>query len=129
MSTGKTHLNEEVTALLDQVHHSSRAGIDRLRNIILSTDETLTENIKWNGPNYSVGGEDRITMKIQPPTRPVQLIFHRGAKKLKQPKDKLITHESKMLTWKEMTEQSSLLKVCRTLKMEKRNWQKLWLNG
>lgn len=101
MSTGKTHLNEEVTALLDQVHHSSRAGIDRLRNIILSTDETLTENIKWNGPNYSVGGEDRITMKIHPVSRPIQLIFHRGAKKLKQPKDKLITHESKMLAWKE----------------------------
>lgn len=101
MSYGNINLTEEVTALLDQVHHSSRAGIDRLRNIILSTDETLTENIKWNGRNYSVGGEDRITMKIQPPTRPVQLIFHRGAKKKEQPEQRLIAHKSNLLDWRE----------------------------
>lgn len=101
MSYGNINLNEEVTTFLDQMHHPSRAGIDQLRNIILFASRSLTENIKWNGPNYSVGGEDRITMKIHPVSRPIQLIFHRGAKKLKQPKDKLITHESKMLTWKE----------------------------
>lgn len=81
MSYGNINLNEEVTTFLDQMHHPSRAGIDQLRNIILFASRSLTENIKWNGPNYSVGGEDRITMKIQPPTRPVKLIFHRGAKK------------------------------------------------
>ncbi len=101
MSTGKTHLNEEVTAFLDQLHHPSRAGIDRLRNIILSADETLTENIKWNGPNYSVGGEDRITMKTHPVSRRILLIFHRGAKKMEQLPDRLIKHNSKLLEWKE----------------------------
>lgn len=103
MSYGNINLNEEVTTFLDQMHHPSRAGIDQLRNIILSTDETLTENIKWNGPNYSVGGEDRITMKIQPPTRPVKLIFHRGAKKKEQPEQDLSLIKAIYLTGGKMT--------------------------
>ena len=61
----------------------------------------MTENIKWNGPNYFFDNEDRITMRIQPPTKQVQLIFHRGAKKLEQPKNKLIANKSNMLVWKE----------------------------
>ena len=40
-------------------------------------------------------------MRVQPPTKQVQLIFHRGAKKKEQPKDKLIANKSKMLVWKE----------------------------
>lgn len=39
-------------------------------------------------------------MKIHSP-RYIQLIFHRGAKKQEQPKDKLIEDNSKLLTWKE----------------------------
>ncbi|MBP0611441.1 DUF1801 domain-containing protein [Chryseobacterium sp. cx-311] len=101
MSYGNINLNEEVTTFLDQMHHPSRAGIDQLRNIILFASRSLTENIKWNGPNYSVGGEDRITMKIQPPTRPVKLIFHRGAKKKEQPEQRLIAHKSNLFDWRE----------------------------
>ena len=101
MSNPYINFNSVVADFLYQLQHPLRSGIDLLRNIILSADDSLTENIKWNGPNYSLAGEDRITMKIQPVSRPIQLIFHRGAKKLEQPKDKLITHESKMLTWKE----------------------------
>jgi hypothetical protein len=40
-------------------------------------------------------------MRIQPPTKQVQLIFHRGASKQTQPKDKLISNKSKLLVWKE----------------------------
>ena len=61
----------------------------------------MEENIKWNGPNYCFGNEDRITMRVQPPTKQVQVIFHRGAKKQEQPKDKLIATKSKILVWKE----------------------------
>lgn len=61
----------------------------------------MSEDIKWNGPNYSIGENDRITMRIQPPKKQTQLIFHRGAKKQAQPTDPLIASKSKLLQWKE----------------------------
>jgi hypothetical protein len=97
----ESNLNTEVTDFLDQQKHPFRNEIEQLRIYILSSNKALTESIKWNGPNYSFHNEDRITMRIQPPTKQVQLIFHRGAKKQTQPKEKLISNKSKMLVWKE----------------------------
>lgn len=96
-----TNLNSEVTNYLDEQKHPFRKEIEQLRNYILTANTALTENIKWNGPNYCVDNEDRITMRIQPPTKQAQLIFHRGAKKQTPPKGKLISNKSKMLVWKE----------------------------
>jgi len=101
MTKPSGNLNHEVSDFLDQQKHPFRNEIELLRNIILSVNNKLTENIKWNGPNYSYENEDRITMRIQPPAAQVQLIFHRGAKKQEQPKNKLIASTSKLLTWKE----------------------------
>jgi hypothetical protein len=95
------NLSSEVTDFLDELNHPFRLEIEQLRNCILTANKDLTENIKWNGPNYCFDNEDRITMRVQPPTKQVQLIFHRGAKKQEQPKDKLIDNKSKMLVWKE----------------------------
>lgn len=95
------NLNSEVTIFLDHLNHPFRKEIEQLRNYILSANSALTENIKWNGPNYCLDNEDRITMRIQPPAKQVQLIFHRGAKKQAQPMDKLIAGKSKLLVWKE----------------------------
>ncbi|AYQ31258.1 DUF1801 domain-containing protein [Runella sp. SP2] len=92
--------NTEVTKFLDEQNHPFRKEIEELRNYLLSANPDLTENIKWNGPNYCVGNADRITMKIQPPTKQVQLIFHRGVSKQAQPEDKLIANKSKRLVWK-----------------------------
>ncbi|WP_258097639.1 DUF1801 domain-containing protein [Marinoscillum pacificum] len=93
-------LNIDVSQFLDTLNHPLRAEIEALRTIILKACNELTENIKWNGPNYAFDGEDRITMKIQPPKQ-IQLIFHRGAKKLEQPKTPLIKDSSGLLSWKE----------------------------
>lgn len=101
MAKRTSNLNSEVTVFLDDQNHPFRKEIEQLRHVILSTTSSLAENIKWNGPNYSNETGDRITMRIQPPTKQVQLIFHRGAKKQEQPKDKLIANKSKMLVWKE----------------------------
>jgi hypothetical protein len=101
MAKQTINLNIVVTAFLDEQNHPFRKEIEELRNCILSANTALTENIKWNGPNYCFENEDRITMRIQPPTKQAQLIFHRGAKKQTQPKDKLISNKSKMLVWKE----------------------------
>jgi len=91
--------NLDVTKFLDEQNHPYRNEIEQLRLIILGANNKLSENIKWNGPNYSFAGEDRITMRIQPPKQ-VQLIFHRGAKVKEQPKDKLIREDFGILTWK-----------------------------
>ena len=101
MAKQTSRLNNEVTYFLDEQSHPFRKEIEQLRIFILSSNQNLTENIKWNGPNYCIENQDRITMRIQPPTKQVQLIFHRGAKKKEQPKDKLIANKSKMLLWKE----------------------------
>jgi hypothetical protein len=92
--------NPEVTQFLDASTHPLRDAIELLRSIILETDEGIGENIKWNGPNYTFAGEDRITMKIHPPKQ-VQLIFHRGAKKQEQPKERLINDPYGLLDWRE----------------------------
>lgn len=96
----KTSLNPEVTKFLNVLNHPFRKEIEHLRQCILSANTRLTENIKWNGPNYAVGDNDRITMRIQPPKQ-VQVIFHRGAKVQKQPLAKLVDTDWKLLTWKE----------------------------
>ncbi len=101
MAKQKINSNSEVTDFLDEQKHPFRKEIEQLRNCILSANAALTENMKWNGPNYCFDNADRITMRIQPPTNQVQLIFHRGASKQTQPKDRLILNKSKMLAWKE----------------------------
>jgi len=93
-------LSIDVSLFLDTLNHPLRSEIDSLRTIILQANSELVENIKWNGPNYSLRNEDRITMRVQPPKQ-IQLIFHRGAKKLEQPSERLIKDESYLLTWKE----------------------------
>ena len=93
-------MNNEVNIFLDKANHPFRPEIDALRKIILAAQPELTENIKWNGPNYCIDGEDRITMKIYP-RKQIQLVFHRGAKKMQQPKERLVEDTSGLLQWKE----------------------------
>lgn len=100
MTNHPIHLSPEVTTLLDTLNPAFRNEIEQLRLLILSADSGITENIKWNGPNYCFDNEDRISMRVQAPKQ-VQLIFHRGAKVKEQPKDKLIKDESGILAWKE----------------------------
>lgn len=64
MDKEKLKLNKDVTTFLDDLNHPFRNEIELLRLTILGAADTLTENIKWNGPNYSIGEGDRITMRI-----------------------------------------------------------------
>jgi hypothetical protein len=94
-------LSSEVTAFLDKLNHPFRNEIEKLRICILTANSNLTENIKWNGPNYCFDNEDRITMRIQPTTiKQIQIVFHCGAKVKEQPKEKLINEDFKLLIWK-----------------------------
>jgi hypothetical protein len=93
-------MNSAVSKFLDELEHPLRTEIDLLRQVILKSVKGLAEDIKWNSPNYCFDGNDRITMRIQPPNQ-IQLILHRGAKKLVQPRSKLIEDSSGLLVWKE----------------------------
>ena len=92
-------MNESVTRFVKAQNHPLEEEINILRQNVLSANKLLSENIKWNGPNYTVNGEDRITMRMNPPNQ-LQLIFHRGAKVLKQPEEKLIKEDTNLLVWK-----------------------------
>ncbi len=93
-------LNKDVTHFLIKLNHPFFEEINELRKIILGSEKEIIENIKWNGPNYSFKNQDFLTLKIHPPKN-IQLIFHRGAKKLKQPETKFIEDTSNLLVWKE----------------------------
>jgi hypothetical protein len=93
-------LNQEVTRFLIELNHPFIEEINELRTIILSSEKELIENIKWNGPNYTFNNQDFLTMRINTPKK-IQLIFHRGAKKLQQTENKLIQDASNLLVWKE----------------------------
>ena len=90
---------DSVSAFLDALQHPRRAEIERLREIVLRARPDLEENIKWNAPNYHIMGQDRLTMKIQPPKSFVLLIFHCGASK-QTPPARVISDESGLLEWR-----------------------------
>ncbi len=119
--------NKEVTTFIDELNHPMRKEIEQLRLIILNSLNGLTENIKWNGPNYCFQEQDRITMRIQPPKK-IQLIFHRGAKKVAQPKDKLIDDKSGLLEWKENDRAIATFVNAADIENAKVNLEKLIIN-
>jgi hypothetical protein len=91
--------NTDVSIFLDELKHPLRAEIEMVRNIILNSNNQLTENIKWNAPNYVINGNDRVTLKINPPKN-ILIILHCGAKSETTPTKKIINHNCKALSWK-----------------------------
>jgi len=97
----------------------------------LSANSELTENIKWNGPNYCFKNEDRITMRIHPPKQ-IQIIFHRGAKVKEQPKTKLIKDDFGMLVWKGNDRAIATFKNIQDIEKGKSNFTEIvkhWINA
>ena len=69
----------EVDAFLAQLDHPFKPAIERLRAAILSSNDGITEQVKWNAPSFVYDGVDRATFRLQPGNR-LELILHRGAK-------------------------------------------------
>lgn len=92
-------MNKDVSAFLDQLNHPFRQEIELLREIIISVAPDVDENIKWNGPNYTYEGCDRITIRVNPP-KSFSLILHRGAKVQAVLPNKLIEIDHGVLIWK-----------------------------
>jgi hypothetical protein len=70
---------DTVDQFMAGLDHPLKAEIEAVRAIVLGADPRITEHIKWNAPSFCYGGDDRVTLRLHPPSR-LQLIFHRGAK-------------------------------------------------
>jgi hypothetical protein len=93
MATG----TREVDQFLATLEHPLKAEIARVRAIILGANSEITERIKWKAPSFCYRGDDRVTMKLHPPTS-LQLIFHRGAK-VKDSTDFAFADNTGLLKW------------------------------
>ena len=69
----------EVLLFLDNCQHPLKPAIEFLRNLILASDKAITEHIKWNGPSFCYGGDDRITFNLHKKDQ-LLVVYHRGAK-------------------------------------------------
>ena len=54
-----------------------RAAVESLRTLVHEAEPGLTEIVKWNSPDYTLDGVDRLTINAVG-TRPVRLILHFG---------------------------------------------------
>jgi hypothetical protein len=57
-----------------------RAAVESLRTLVHEAEPRLTEIVKWNSPDYTLDGVDRLTINAVG-TRPVRLILHFGTER------------------------------------------------
>jgi hypothetical protein len=74
--------DQTVTAYLAQLDHPLKGVVCDLRDLLLSVDPRIAEEVKWNAPSFRTR-EHFATMQLRHPKR-VQLILHLGAKKQSQ---------------------------------------------
>lgn len=91
-------MNSQVDEYITELEHPLKNVFIEIRCLICNHFPQLNEVIKWNAPSYQTNKTDFLTFKLFPPKN-IQLIFHRGAKVKEQPKDHLITDDSKLLKW------------------------------
>lgn len=86
-----------VQAFLDALVHPHREGVMRLRELILSLDPRVREEVKWNAPSFAL--EDHFaTFKLHPPKQ-IQLVLHTGAKAKDAPRKFTIDDPRGLLRW------------------------------
>lgn len=69
--------NPEVDAWFAAYDNPQKAGVQRVREIILATDERITEAIKWKAPTFMYKGN--IASFYPKAKKHVSLMFHKGA--------------------------------------------------
>lgn len=69
--------NREVDAFMAKLDNPMKAEMERVREIILSTDDRITEDIKWSAPNFMYKGN--IATFNPRAKKLVNLLFHKGA--------------------------------------------------
>ncbi|MED3573101.1 DUF1801 domain-containing protein [Cytobacillus praedii] len=96
----KLNGSEQVAEFMNNLIHPLKEEIEEVRKIILSTDDKITEHIKWNAPSFCYEGEDRMTFNLNGKGF-FRLVFHCGAKVKERKTNKpLIIDPSGILEWK-----------------------------
>ncbi|MFO1445292.1 DUF1801 domain-containing protein [Bacillus sp. Bva_UNVM-123] len=91
--------HQQVVDFLNSLEHPLKKEIEEVRKIILSTNEQMTEHIKWNAPSFCLNNEDRITFNLQGKEY-FRLIFHCGAKvKVNKKEGYLFEDTTGLLEW------------------------------
>ncbi len=68
-----------VDAWLVTLDAETLACVNALRAIIAGANRELVEDLKWNAPNFSHRGEDRVTLGLNR-RGGVRVVLHRGAR-------------------------------------------------
>lgn len=68
-----------VDRFLEGVDPESRDALQAVRRLVLAAHEGVTEHIKWNGPSFCCGGDNRITTGLERKGG-IRVVLHRGAK-------------------------------------------------
>jgi hypothetical protein len=98
-----------VDAFIATIDHPLKSEIEAVRGIIRRADAGISENVKWNAPNF-LFKDDFATLKLRPQTA-VQVVFHTGAKPkgkkiaIDDPKGllKWVTDDRAVATFSDMT--------------------------
>ena len=69
--------NPDVDAWFAAKNHPLEPAMQEVRNIILRTDDRITETIKWSTPTFMFEGN---IASFNPAKKFVSLLFHTGAK-------------------------------------------------
>ncbi|RZA01709.1 MAG: DUF1801 domain-containing protein [Sphingobacteriaceae bacterium] len=88
MATTKLSNTEQVSAYIDKLEQPIQEIVETLRQLILSTDPEIAEEIKWNAPSFYYSGEMKpfdpkeykrhiIVMNLH---KRILLVFPSGAK-------------------------------------------------
>jgi hypothetical protein len=87
----------DVSGFLAQLEHPRKAEIELLRTLILSVDDRVGEELKWNAPSFYLS-DHFATFKLQPPGT-VQLVLHTGAKVRPDARAIEVDDPSRILKW------------------------------
>jgi hypothetical protein len=71
-----------------------------VRELIFSAEPSLQETLKWNAPNYTYNGEDRITFNVINKQEIVKVIIHMGTSNIEDKSAKPILEDtSGIVVW------------------------------
>lgn len=100
---------QQVVEFLNNLEHPQKKEIEEVRKIILSTNESITEHLKWNAPSFCFDNEDRVTFNLQGKGF-FRLVFHCGAKVKDQAGDGTLFEDTTgLLDW--VTTDRAMIKI------------------
>lgn len=80
MKNPRTTVNNtgKVDEFMTQLDHPFKAEVQKIREIIKSVNNNITEQIKWNAPSFSYQGEYLVTFNLRAREH-IHLVFHNPA--------------------------------------------------